>query len=132
MPWICHCCGDQHMCPWWVVANSFSSENSCKNSCSVLWRHHFALWRSPQPLLSCWQQCLRTGEESDTHKPHETSPLLTGSLLHPIIFSGTALVGVKLSKLKSHLLPTRCWMQPGANCSMLQMLLLPGSDNEVL
>lgn len=84
------------------------------------WRHHFTLWKSPRPLLSCWQQCLRTRGESDTHKPDETSPLLTGNFLYPVIFSGTALVGVKLNKLKSHLLPPRCRMQPGANCSVLQ------------
>lgn len=32
-------------------------------------------------------------------------------------------MGVKLNKLTTRLLPTRCWMQPGANCSVLQMLL---------
>lgn len=136
---------EEKKCPGFVTAVGISScghggwkqilspvEIPAKTPAVSYWKHHFALWRSPQPLLSCWQHCLRTRGESGTHKPDETSPLLTGNFLYPIIFSGTALVGVKLNKLKSHLLHTRCWMQPGASCSVLQMLLLPGSDSEVL
>lgn len=92
----------------------------------------FCSVEEPTALAELLAAMPETQGESDTHKPNETSPLLTGNFLHPIIFSGTALVGAKLNKLRSHLLPTRCQMQPGANCSVLQMLLLPGSDNEVL
>lgn len=50
MPWICHCCGDQHLWPWWVEANAFSSENSCKNSCSVSLEAPFYTVEEPMAL----------------------------------------------------------------------------------
>ena len=152
MPQIFHSCRDRFAQNWgtWprrVEANAFSDGNSCSILLEVMfcnvgkpvalaellaampedtmrtrqephlqtrWNISITLWRPPVPHRLLW----------------DFSPRLKSCFsLVLLLPSRNGLVGVKLNQPTTHLLPRRGQMQPGANCSLLQRLLLTGETN---